>query len=600
MNSKTTGIWFVIAAALFAFILIFEHFLRHEAAGPTPLLPNFRPADVTRVQVYPPPPNALEINASRTNGSWLLTEPVVYPAQSTAVEALLDAIKKLAPERLDPAEFRQQTNSEQSLGFENPQARIVIAAGDQNLQLVVGNLTAPGDQVYLRVVGREGVFVADAGWLRLIPRTADAWRDTALVDAGQAQFDWIVLTNNVKGVTIELRCDPTNHLWRMIRPLQSRADADHITDALQQLETASVTRFVTDDTNADLAAFGLQPSDLDLWLGRGTNMVTAIHVGKSATNDTTMVYAQREGWSAIFLARRDALAPWRGTVNDFRDTRLFELTAPVAEIEVNEGDTNHFVLREPPGTTNWSLASEKYPVDTEYVQSFIKALAGLRISDFVQAVATAPDLPAYGLDKPRREIVLRSRAGDTNAVIADLQFGLAQTNKVFVRCAGEDFVYAIPELDYNRLPDAAWQFRDRQIWNFKGDDVTQITIHQNGRTRQIVQNSPGKWSLAPGSSGIIEDKNIEQAVELFQQFGSDGWLPPRFVTPDFGFDTNSLQITFELKNGDKNTVEFGGQSPQLKTALAAVTLDGKQWCFLSPPAPFQIALSYLTIPSNVP
>ena len=50
---------------------------------------------------------------------------------------------------------------------------------------------------------------------------------------------------------------------------------------------------------ADLTAFGLQPADLDLWLGRGTNLVSALHVGKSPTNDSTQVYARREGWNAV-------------------------------------------------------------------------------------------------------------------------------------------------------------------------------------------------------------------------------------------------------------------------------------------------------------
>ncbi len=155
-------------------------------------------------------------------------------------------------------------------------------AGDQSRQLKVGNRTAPGDQVYLRVAGVDGVFVADAGWLNLIPRAADEWRDTALVNAGQNGFDWIVLTNNVKGIAIELRRDPTNHLWRIIRPLPARADTDRITDALQRLEAASVTRFITDDPNADLAAFGLQPADLDLWLGRGTNLVDGRPCGQKS------------------------------------------------------------------------------------------------------------------------------------------------------------------------------------------------------------------------------------------------------------------------------------------------------------------------------
>jgi hypothetical protein len=592
MNSKTTSIWFAIAAALLAFIFIFEHYLRPVVAGPVPLLPNLRPAAVTGVQVFP---GGLEISAARTNGAWVLTKPVSYPAQTAAIEALLDALQKLTAPKISAAELREQTNSESEFGFDHPQATLHLAAGDQNQQLKVGNRTAPGDQVYVQVPGVGGVFVADAGWLGLIPRAAGEWRDTALVNTGQNGFDWIVLSNNAKGVAIELRRDPTNHFWRMIRPLPARADADRITDALQRLEAASVTRFITDDPKADPAAFGLQPADLDLWLGRGTNLVAAIHAGKGPADDPAQVYARREGWNTVVTTAGGPLAPWRGAVNDFRDSRLFELTAPVAEIEVR--GTNNFILRKH-GSNDWQIVGEKYPADAEIVQLFIKSLAGLRISAFVSDVPTESDLPALGLATPQREIILRSKAGDTNAVIAELDFGAAQTNGVFVQRPDEKFIYAVTLRDFNQLPgEAGWEFRDRRIWNFKVDDVAQITIHQGGNTRQIVHNGPGKWSLVIGSNGIIEGKYIEQTAQMFHDLTALGWVGRNYPDPDqYGFATNNLQITFELKNGAKDTVDFGAEYPQQQTGLGAVTLDGDRWAFFFEPAAYQLALSYFTIP----
>ena len=111
MNSKTTGIWFVIAAALFAFIFIFEHYLRPVTAGPATLLPNLRPATVTSVQVFPT--GAMEICATNSRpsdaagGGWVLTRPVSYPAQAAAIQALLNALQKLAPARIGTAELHE-------------------------------------------------------------------------------------------------------------------------------------------------------------------------------------------------------------------------------------------------------------------------------------------------------------------------------------------------------------------------------------------------------------------------------------------------------------------------------------------------------------
>ena len=158
---------------------------------------------------------------------------------------LLGALQKLVPAtRISAAELREHRATDTEFGFDNPQFSITVEAGDHSWQLKVGNKTAPGDQVFLRVVGTDGAFVTDADWLRFIPHSANDWRDTALVDTGNA-CDRIVLTNGTKA--IELQCDATNHLWRMLRPLQARADSEHITEALQTLYAAQVSQFVTDD-----------------------------------------------------------------------------------------------------------------------------------------------------------------------------------------------------------------------------------------------------------------------------------------------------------------------------------------------------------------
>jgi hypothetical protein len=596
MNSKTTGIWFTIASALFALIYIIQHFLRPAAVESSSILPELRPTAVTSVQVIPS--GALEIRADRTNGAWRLTKPIAYPAQATVIESLLDALQKLTTAtRISAAEMRGHHDADAEFGFETPRISLVIESGGQRRQLLVGNKTPPGDQVFLRVVGMDGAFVADADWLRFIPLSANDWRDTALVDANNNSLDWIVLTNGTK--VIELRRDATNHFWHMIRPFPARADTDRITDALQRLRAARVTQFVTDDAK-DLTAFGLQPADLDLWFGRNTNFAGTIHVGKTLTNDSTQVFVKREGWNAVMTTAKDPLLPWRGSVNDFRDPHLLELAAPVTEIEVRGPD--HFIMRKQ-GSNDWQMVGEKFPADAENTQLFIKTLAGLRIpeSGFVKDVVTAPDLPTYGLETPMRQITLRSKAGDTNSIMVQLSFGTNQNNKVFVRRADEDFVYALTVEDFNRLPESAWEFRERRIWDFTENDVAQITLHQGGKTRQIVRQGMNKWSLAAGSQGIINSPAIEETTHRFGGLTAAGWVGRNVTEPEqLGFNTNNLQITFELKSGAKYTVDFGKELPAAQTALAAVTLDGERWALVFPPVLYQFVLSYLTIPANVP
>jgi len=594
MNSKNTLIWLVVAAVLFGFIFVFEHFFRPAPAEPSAILTDLQPSTVTSVQVIPA--NALEIRADRTNDTWLLTKPIMYPAQPAAIEALLAALQKLTPAiRISAGELREQHSAESDYGFDTPQVSLVIEAGDQRWQLKVGNKTAPGDQVFLRIVGTDGAYVTDADWLKYLPRSADDWRATALVDFGDSAPDSIILTNGTK--VIQLQRNATNHLWQMTRPLVARADGSRITEALQRLQTAQVSQFVTDNPKADLTAFDLQPAELDLWIGHGTNFMAALHAGKSATNDSSLVYARREGWSTVTTTAKDPLSPWLGTVNDFRDPFLLELSAPVAEIEVR--GTNHFTLQRQ-DTNGWRLAGEKFPVDAGSVQQFIRLLASLRVTEFVKDVVTTPDLPAYGLAAPSWQITLFSAVDDTNTVIAQLLFGTVQTNEVFVRRADEDSVYAVSLEDFNQLPEAGWELRERQIWNFSEADVARITIRQNGQTRQLVHNGLNQWSLGPGSQGIIVPAAIEETAHQFGGLAAAAWLARNPADPQkFGLKPGNLSITFELKNGEQHTVDFGLAGTQ--TALAGVTLDGgEQWVFVFPPALYQFVLSYLSIPENVP
>lgn len=596
MNSKTTSLWFVLALALFAFIWVFEKYLQPAAPSVASLLSGLRAADVTALQISPN--GAREISVIRTNGDWLLQKPLAYPAQAAAVDALTAALEKLMPAtRLTAAEMREHNNTDAELGFDNPQFNLVVEARGQRRQLVIGKKTAPGDQVFVRVVGTEGAFVVDAGWLPLLPRAAGDWRDTALVDAAGA-CDWIVVTNGTK--TMEFRHDPTNQLWRMIRPLQARADGARLAAAFQQLRAGRAAQFITDDPRADLSSYGLQPAELDIWLGHGTNFDTAIHAGKNLPTNSAQLYARREGWSTVVAADKDVFSPWRGAVNDFRDTRLITTTVPVAEIEVR--GEHPFTLQQT-GSNAWTVAGEKFSADPGNVAAFLKLLANLRVADssgFVKDVVTGPDLQSFGLATPARQIILRGKPGDTNAVLAQLLFGASETNRVFVKRGDEDFIYALRPDDVARLPENGWEFRNRHVWSFSETNVAQVTLQQGGKTRVLVRTGENKWSLAAGQ-GIINPPAIEETLHRLGDLTAEGWVGRNVTAPaTYGLDQGNLAVTIEMKTGEKLNLDFGTEIPQGQTALAAVTTDGERWVMVFPKVLYQYVATYLTIPANTP
>lgn len=539
----------------------------------------------------------MNIRAERTNGVWQLTKPIVYPAQAFSIENLLSRLQRLTPAPYITArELRARPKVAEEYGFAAPQASIVIEQPGYPVHLLVGARTAPGDQVFLQVVGADGVYVVSADFLKYLPRSPEDWRDTTLIDLKGLAFDRLSVTNGAK--IFELRREATNKLWRMVYPLQARAYSARADDSLQLLQSVTIAQFMSDDARSDLEAFGLQTPELELAFGQGTNTVARLQFGKSLTNDTRLVYARQVGLGAIVAVPKDLLAPWYALVNDFRDPSLLALNVPVAAISVRGQDV--FSVQE---QTNgaWRVMPQGFPADTGLVKDLFSALLGLQIAEFRADNVIAQEWPRYGLASPVRQYSLRavatsSPAGPTNALIAELNFGTNEADKIFVRCADEPgFVYAVKLADFQRLPAVSWQMRERQIWNISTNDVMRATIRQQGKTRQITRNGPYEWSLVPG---ITNDLAVEETVRGLCQLTAAAWVGRGAADRTrFGFTDNSHQITLELKGGEKASVEFSGTDPS-GVPFGAVTLDGEPWVFECPAWLYGYVERYLSFQLN--
>ena len=596
MNARNTWRWLMVAVALFAFIVFQQRYLRKTGGGPIKVLPSLKATEVTTVQVRPAA--QLEIRAERTNGIWQLTEPLVSPAQAASIEKLLAVLEVLTPATYITARaLRDRPNSDEEYGLAVPQASLIIEQPGYATRLRVGARTTPGDQVFLQVVGVEGVFVVDAEFLSYLPRSVNDWRDTALINLNGLAFDRLAVTNGTK--MFELRRQGTNKLWRMVYPLQARANNPQAEQSLQTLQSVRIRQFVSDDPKADLETFGLHPPELEVALGEGTNTVARLQFGKSPTNDTRLVYARRLGLNGIVTVRKDLLAPWYAQVNDFRDPFLVTWTTPVAVIDVHGLDSFSLQL------TNdaWRVLPQDFPADAGLVKELVSALGGLQIAEFTKDVAIAPELPAYGLASPVRQYLLRSAAtnsptGPTNPIVVEVDFGTNQADKVFARRADESCVYAVKFADFQRLPGASAEMRERQIWNLSTNDVAGATIRQQGRLRRIIRNGPHDWSLAPGSQGVINVLGVNETVSGLCQLAAVAWVAcgDQYLAR-YGFNDNSDRVTLEMKDGKKVSVDFSSRaSPDF--SIAAVTLDGQPWIFQFPTWLYDYARRFLSVPAN--
>ncbi|EEF61532.1 DUF4340 domain-containing protein [Pedosphaera parvula] len=597
MNPKNTWILIFVTAGMFAFIFFIERHQRETTPSATKALVNFKAASITSIQIQPA--GQLEMRATRTNGSWQLTKPITYPAQSVAIESLLRALETLSVQiHIPTQELRKNPKAEEEFGFETPQVTVILQEGNnRHSPIKFGFLTAPGDQVYLQVVGTEGIDVVSSDIIKLLPRTLNEWRDTNLLSLKGLTFDRLAVTNG--GRSFELS-RASNRLWRITYPMPARADSSRVEGSLARLESARVSRFVTDDPAADLETYGLKPAEFEVTLSQGTNPVLALQFGKSPTNDSKQIFAMVKGQPAIVEIPKEFIAPWRARYEEFRDRRLAgPVPLSLETIEVHQSDKSTDFTIQKQSTGAWRVNEPyNFPADPETMLDLIDGLSGLEIvpaaGQFaVKDVVSASDFPKYGLANPVRKYILKEgmtkdKSNPTNVVLAELDFGSTFEDKIYARRADrpdEDSVYAVKQVDFERLPSKALQLRDRHIWNFTPADVSSVTVRNDGSSVKMIRKAENQWSLASGSQGIVDNFAVEAGADELGSLEAGSWIDCGDQNlAKYGISDKSTQVSVEVRSGNQNqtlVLDLGGWSPS-QHRYGAVRLEGQTWVFEFP------------------
>lgn len=576
MNSKNTWVWLLVVIVLVGLAVASQKFSRNTVVGPERVLSDFKAAITIGVQVTPA--GQLDIRAERTNAAWVLSKPISYPAQGAGIDRLLSALEALnVAGRISGADLRKRPDAEAEFGLQSPQFTLAVQNRDAFRQLKVGALTPSGDQVYLQVVGVDGLFVVDAQWLKLLPRKVDDWRDLALVDLRTLAFDRIAVSNTA---SFELQRAATNQPWIAARPVSgARVDNERLLLALQKLHTTRVAQFVSDDPGADMAAFGLQPPELQVSFSQGTNRLVRLEFGRVAGTNASQIYARRADRGGVVAVPKAMVESWYEPFEKFRDHRLLGFSRSLDQVEVR-GDES-FILQWQSGV-GWKIPGTNFPVDFGAVNEFLQGVADLSIMQFKDTV-TELDLKNWGLADGARQVIFRSTVTNagivTNLVVTDLTFGTTNGDAIHVRRADESAVYSVALAAVQRFPTEAWQLRQRRIWNFSPHEVERVTIRQGDEMRVVVHAGTNVWTPAEKLrvGELVDNLRMEEVAYRFGELTASVWVEPNAKNlARYGITTNGHSVVISLVNGEKREIQFGGASPS-NYPYAAVNVDGQTW-----------------------
>lgn len=509
MKPLRTLLLVVLALGMFAYIALYE---RHEtepsqAAGTAPMLfANFNPALVASVEVSMLTNQSLRVE--RTNNTWLLVHPLVYPAHALRVDRLLSIFSQLTrSSHISAQELTAQRQPLSAFGLDPPRATVVVQHDLGRLELKIGNRTPLGSQVYVQLVGSDGIYFTDAAVLDRLPRSVDEWRDPGFLPLKGLAFNRLKIEARAGGGVnvLQFETDPATRLWRLTGPMAARADNAKLEQLIGQLQTWQIRSFVSESPKPDLEIYGLQTPELTLVFGRGSNDLLMAQFGKSPPNDNSLIYARCLGRTGPVLVDKELVAKLRVPFSEFRERRLTSAGLGVADLVEVRGQENFTLQRQKDGSW-WTHSPQPQLADPQLVMNFFANITALRIADFERDEVTE-DYSSWGLNRPRRQYLFRQAItnvppGVTNRLLAQLDFGTNKADKIYARVQGENSVYTVKLEAYALLPSQSFQLWDRRLWSFDTNDVTTVTIQLMSYRWKLVRNAARQWSLAPATTAL--------------------------------------------------------------------------------------------------
>ncbi len=511
---KTRWTWILVGTAL---VLMLFTYLTEPTRG-------VRVAGSSGASEYVPVPasqvSAVElirsnsiVRVERSADAWRMREPVTYPAQSTAIEALLAALEHLKPRRWMPLEEIGGSEALKAFGLDNSAAVLTLESPQGPWTIKIGNPLPLGDQFYFQRLGTEGVFTAEGRVFDLVPLSAAAWRDRNLIDLRNDVVDHFELRRKT---AIEAVRNPQNHQWQLVKPLAARANSDRINGLLTSLQMTPVTGFVSDSPFVDLEGFGLQSPDADVLLGAGGRTIAQLQFGHAATNVPGQLFVRRLAHTNIVLVPTPILVLLQAPLAEFRDRRLIPPDWDTTALQIESG--NHPLAAERTGT-NWALVRPyRAEVDAVEMAILLNGLASLRIRDFPSDVVA--DYGRYGLNPPMFSI--RSASGTNQSI--EVQFSAPTGgDTVYARRSDEPSVYALGWPEVELLPRSAGQLRSV---TFSPATLQRVSIRQQGKKRELERAADGTWKVLSGMPGNLAAPVLDEVVYRMGHLTTRRWPVP--------------------------------------------------------------------------
>jgi hypothetical protein len=496
---------------------------------------------------------------------WVLTDPVRAKAEQPTVDEVLDGLvegkreKVIAEQAADLADF----------GLKEPSLVVAATVKDVATPTVLqfGVRTPTMSGYYAREGEQSKVLMVPTSLFSKFDKTVFNLRDKTVLALDQSQVKRVEVQHGDQPIAAESEGDKG---WKMVAPLQAKADKTKLNDLISAINGAKVKEFL-EETPQDLAKYGLNPPRWRLTFFIGDDRAEKTLLLGDEDTAKSGLNAKRGSMDPVFLVETKLLEKLPKEASDWRDRALMAFKRDEVErVQIRDGDSTVEVAcvdncgKIP--DDRWQL---KQPLearaDAVKVRTLLRNLEELKAKAFITENAT--DLSPYGLDHPAVQIHIWLK--EQSAPVT-LLFGAEDADKSgrYLKFPDRSAVYLIEQKDYGDLVKTAPELRDLKLLALKARDVRKLEVTQ-ADGNLVLEGEGETWNQVKPTKTKVEGYKVRSLLWKLEDLEFKEEWPATAIAPDVhGLEQPAATLTLWGQDGKK-----------LETLKLGKKLEGKEWVY---------------------
>ncbi|MBC8553027.1 MAG: DUF4340 domain-containing protein [Candidatus Brocadiales bacterium] len=437
-------------------------------------------------------------------------------------------------------------------------------------------------------IGAAYIFLYDKRQYR-----TDVWvqrQQMVLPDYKPGQINKIEMKKGDTSIVLE---STDNENWRMVEPLQLRADKAEVAEILAQFEFLRKIGVVkeSETANFSLKEYGLETPDLvvSLWLKKGSMVggtagdviKYTVNIGDRLAAGQDTVYITVGDDKDVSVVGAKFLEKVNKEINDLRNKWAFEYDKHSVERVRLESGENEPVVCSKAEQLWWITQPLSDRADTERIQDILNELKNLKIAkeDFVSD--SKEDIINYGLDKP----VFTISIGTTDDV-QTLRLGHSLDEKIYAKLDGESSIFLVHDIILRDLDLELNDLRDKQLLRFDAIGtygIEKIDMKTSGTNLVMEKTVQYDWMIKSPKEILADRDTVREFVEKIKDLQIQQYVDDSGVNFEkYGLADSPIEVSVFRRIGEGETVKFFIGNADENGGLCYVRRDGEDAVYTVP------------------